>query len=118
MQARELGAEQAERVDELVLALARHEPAEADDELAVDAEALLERRAPRPARPGTNSSTGSAGRSTSAGTVHLTCSEAARAVYSLTVSSIEALPSTCRRRLLTPGTAPGSVTSAPPRKTT
>ena len=58
------------------------------------------------------------GRSTSAGTFHLTWSEAARAVYSLTVSSIAALPSTCRSMLLTPGIAPGSVTSAPPRKTT
>src|SRR5659263_549316 len=56
---------------------------------------------------GTNPATLSGGRSTSAGTLPRTCWEAARAVYSLTVSSIDALPSTCRRRLLTPGIAAG-----------
>ena len=53
VQARELGREPRERLDEHVLTLARHEAAEAHDEVAVDAEALLERRGvvrPTPAR--------------------------------------------------------------------
>ena len=53
VQARELLAQQAQGVDELVLALARHEAADADDELAVDAETLAQARglvAVRPAR--------------------------------------------------------------------
>ena len=44
MQAGELAAEERERVDELVLALARDEAADADDDLPVDAETLAQTR--------------------------------------------------------------------------
>ena len=44
VQTRELAAQEGQCVDELVLALARHKPADADDELTVDAEPLAEAR--------------------------------------------------------------------------
>ncbi len=118
VQVRELAAKEGQGVDELVLALARHQTADADDDLAVDAEALAKARGLLVRAPARSPRRAAAAAAPPRAPCHRSACARRRAVYSLTVSSMAALPSTCRSRLFTPGTTPGSVTSAPPRKTT
>ena len=117
MQVREVAAQQRHRVDEHVLTLARHEAADADDELAVDAEAGTQRRRLVAAR---RHVLVHRERRTQDLRGHGAARLLARGVRRVLAHRQQhrGLAEHVAQRLLTPGTAPGSVTSAPPRKTT